>query len=155
MIFLAFAEGSIQLVPDGTIFIHIALILLMIWILNRTLFKPINRVLEERERKTGGRSGDAHNILLEADNKLASYEQSLREARAAGYGTIEKLRSEALEYRRQQIEAVKAEVTDTVAAERAALQNSVAAAQAQLQTDARVLAERISSNILNGSRTAV
>ena len=155
MIFLAFAEGSIQLVPDGTIFIHIALILLMIWILNRTLFKPINRVLEERERKTGGRSGDAHNILLEADNKLANYEQSLREARAAGYGTIEKLRSEALEYRRQQIEAVKAEVTDTVAAERAALQNSVAAAQTQLQTDARVLAERISSNILNGSRTTI
>jgi F-type H+-transporting ATPase subunit b len=155
MIFLAFAEGSIQLVPDGTIFIHIALILLMIWILNRTLFKPINRVLEERERKTGGRSDSAHNILLEADNKLANYEQSLREARAAGYSTIEKLRSEALEYRRQQIEAVKAEVTDTVAAERAALQNSVAAAQAQLQTDARVLAERISSNILNGSRTAV
>ena len=54
MVFLALAENSIQLVPDGTIFLHIALILLMIWVLNRTLFKPVNRILETRERMTGG-----------------------------------------------------------------------------------------------------
>lgn len=155
MAFLAFAENTIQLVPDGTIFIHIALILLMIWILNRTLFKPINRILEERERKTGGRSTDAHNILLEADNKVAAYEQSLREARTEGYGAIEKTRSEALEVRKQQIEAVKAEVTEMVAGERAVLQNQVATAQTQLKSDAQVLAERISNNILKRSASAV
>jgi F0F1-type ATP synthase membrane subunit b/b' len=53
MFFLAFAD--IQLVPDGTILIHIALILLMIWLLNRTFFRPINRVIAAREKNKGGR----------------------------------------------------------------------------------------------------
>src|SRR6476646_5574329 len=43
-------EGSIQLFPDGTIFIHISLILLMIWVLNRTYFRPVNKVIESREK---------------------------------------------------------------------------------------------------------
>ena len=61
MVVLAFAEGgAIQLVPDGTIFIHIALILLMIFILNRTFFRPVNRVLDARERNKGGRSSADH-----------------------------------------------------------------------------------------------
>ncbi len=65
MIFLAFAENSIQLVPDGTLFLHIAIILVMVFVLNHTLFKPINRILEERERRTRGRTGEAREICSE------------------------------------------------------------------------------------------
>jgi len=65
MFFLAFAE-SIQLFPDGTIFLHIALILAMIWLLNRTFFRPINRVIESREKQKGGHGSEADNILHEA-----------------------------------------------------------------------------------------
>lgn len=148
MAFLAFAQSSIQLVPDGTILIHIALILLMIWILNRTLFKPINRVLQERASKTGGRFGAADDVLRDADAKLQAYENGLRKARAEGYGIVETTRAKALANREQQIEAVKSEVETTLRSETAALQNQVQAARAQLQADARDLAERISQNIL-------
>ena len=55
---LLFAE-TIQLFPDGTLFVHIAIILEMIWILNRTLYRPINRVLEAREKSKGGHSSEA------------------------------------------------------------------------------------------------
>ena len=63
MTFLAFAENSIQLVPDGTLILHIVIILVMVFVLNATLFKPINRILEEREKRTRGRSGEAQDIL--------------------------------------------------------------------------------------------
>lgn len=148
MVFLGFAENSVQLVPDGTIFFHIALILLMIWILNRTLFKPINRILAERENQTGGRFDGAKSVLLEADQKLLAYEQSLREARATGYSVIERTRKQALAARQEQIDAVKTEVSEMIASEKSALQTQVASAQTQLQVDAKILAERISSNIL-------
>lgn len=151
MAFLAFAQSSIQLVPDGTILIHIALILLMIWVLNRTLFKPINRILQERDGKTGGRFGNADSVLRDADQKLQAYETGLRSARAEGYSIIENTRAKALAHREQQIEAVKAEVETTLRTETAALQNQVATARAQLQSDARVLAERISANILRAA----
>lgn len=148
MIFLAFAENSVQLVPDGTLFLHIALILIMIWVLNRTLFKPINRILAERERKTGGRTGEAGDLLLQADNKLTAYEHSLREARSQGYSLVEKTRSQELAVRQEQIEAVKTEVAEMTAKEKAVLQKQVGTAQKQLQTDAQILAERISANIM-------
>ena len=47
--FLAFAEGSIQLVPDGTILLHIVFVLIMVAILNRVLFRPVAQVISERE----------------------------------------------------------------------------------------------------------
>ncbi|HZH34573.1 MAG TPA: ATP synthase F0 subunit B [Pyrinomonadaceae bacterium] len=148
MVFLAFAENSVQLVPDGTIFLHIFLILLMIWVLNRTLFKPINRVLADREKLTGGRSGEAGDILHQADAKLTEYERALRQARTEGYTVVENTRREALAARQQQIAAVKEETTQLIEGERAALQSQTAQTQNQLQADARVLAERITAQVL-------
>ena len=69
---LAFA-GSIQLFPDGTIFIHIALVLIMIWVLNRTFFRPIRSVIASREKFHGGRNTEAESILNEAAEKESKY----------------------------------------------------------------------------------
>ncbi|HEX8197325.1 MAG TPA: ATP synthase F0 subunit B [Pyrinomonadaceae bacterium] len=153
MVFLAFAENSIQLVPDGTIFFHIALILLMIWILNRTLFKPINRILEARERMTGGSFAETTDTLRQADQKLADYETTLREARAAGYSVVENTRRESLAQRQLQIDEVKAETANLIEREKADLNRQVAQVRQNLASDARVLAERITAQVLR-QRTA-
>ena len=59
MILLGLAGNSIQLVPDGTLFLHILIIVLMIYILNATLFRPVNKILAERERRPRGGTGEA------------------------------------------------------------------------------------------------
>ncbi len=148
MVFLAFAENSVQLVPDSTLFIHIFLILLMIWILNRTLFKPINRVLEARAKMTGGRSGEAQQILQQAHEKSLKYENALREARSEGYRVIEETRNLALSQRETQVETVKDDVSSSVAGEKADLQTQIEKAQAELETNAQKIAEQISSTVL-------
>lgn len=148
MVFLAFAENSIQLVPDGTIFLHIALILLMIWLLNRTLFKPINRILEAREKMTGGSFGETKGYLQDADQKLANYEATLREARAAGYATVENTRRESLAQRQLQVDEVKADVAAQIEQEKAELNRQVAQARQSLASDARTLAEKITAQVL-------
>jgi F-type H+-transporting ATPase subunit b len=148
MVFLAFAENSIQLVPDGTIFFHIFLILLMIWILNRTLFKPINRILEARERMTGGSFAETTDTLRQADQKLANYETGLREARAEGYSVVENTRRESLAQRQLQIDEVKAEAANLIESEKADLNRQVAQVRQNLASDARGLAERITAQVL-------
>src|SRR2546429_9909394 len=99
MIALAFAETSIQLVPDGMLILHIAIILVMVFVLNTTLFKPINRLLEERGKRTRGRSGEAHDILNRVEEKLAHYEQTLRSTRTEGYRLMEQEHSVAMQAR--------------------------------------------------------
>jgi len=148
MVFLAFAENSIQLVPDGTIFFHIFLILLMIWILNRTLFKPINRILEARERMTGGSFAETTDTLRQADQKLADYETTLREARVAGYAVVENTRRESLAQRQLQIDEVKAEAANLIEREKADLNRQAAQVRQNLASDARGLAERITAQVL-------
>lgn len=147
--FLAFAEESaIRLVPDGTLFVHIALILLMIWILNRTFFRPINRVLAARDKNKGGRSTEAQDILQQVDNKLATYDSTMREARSEGYELIESERAAATADRQSRLETVKQEVAETVETEKSAIQEQTEQARAEIAAEAKKLAEKISSNIL-------
>jgi len=150
MILLAFAEGSIQLVPDGTIFLHVAMILIMIWILNRTLFRPINRVLDERERKSG-RAGEAQTIMNQVEEKVSKYERSLREARSEGYRLMETYRTEAMAVRQGQVNEVKEEVSSHIAEEKGELQKQTDAARGTLAEDARKIAENITSTILKNT----
>ena len=48
------AEASIQLVPDGTMLLHIVVIVVMVAVVNRTLFRT-NQSHPRRTRKTDSR----------------------------------------------------------------------------------------------------
>lgn len=155
MLFLGLAE-SIQLVPDGTLLLHIIIILVMMFILNHTLFKPINRILEEREKRTRGRSGEARDILRRVEEKLRHYENTLREERAEGYRQMEQVRAEAMRKRQESLNVVREEVSQLIAAEKAGINFQVKSARAVLQGDARNLAAEIGAQILRrpiGERT--
>jgi F-type H+-transporting ATPase subunit b len=149
MIFLAFAENSIQLVPDGTIFIHIAIILVMVFVLNRTLFKPINQILEERERRTRGRSGEAKDILQRVEEATTNYERTLREARAEGYRLMEQERAEAMNERQIKLNTLREEINRTVEEEKELIRVQAAEARETLGADARSIAVEIGSQILH------
>ena len=150
MFVLAFAEESmIQLVPDGTIFIHIALILLMIWILNRTFFRPINRVLTARDRNKGGQSrARAQEILQQVNEKSSKYESAMREARSGSYQKVEADRAAAVAMRQTEIEKVKNEVAQTISQETDSIRRQSEEARTALAAEAQKMAEKISSNIL-------
>ena len=147
MQFLAFAE-SIQLFPDGTIFIHIALILLMIWVLNKTLYKPINRVLAEREKNTGGHSSEADTLARQAAEKEAAYSRELQSARAEGYEIVEGEIRQAAAVREEKLGAVKAETSAKVASEKAEIEKQVAAAKATIDAEADKLADAIAATVI-------
>jgi F-type H+-transporting ATPase subunit b len=147
MVLLALAE-SIQLFPDGTLFIHIALVLLMIWVLNRTFFKPINRVIESREKFKGGRNVEADEILASAAEKQSRYTAELLGARTKGYEIVESERSQAIAAKNDIVSAAKSETAQAFDAERIALASQAERARAEIGKEAEVMAERISSNIL-------
>lgn len=144
---LAFAE-SIQLVPDGTIVLHIAIIITMVFVLNRLLFKPINNILEERERRTRGRSGEARETIKRVEESLANYENSLRKARAEGYRLLEQKQAEAFGVRQQKIGLVRQEVEQQVEEEKGAIRAQADEARATLEGEAARIAAGISSQIL-------
>src|SRR6185295_8065735 len=90
------AETSIQLVPDGTLLLHLLMVGIMVFVLNRTLLKPINQILAEREKQITGRLKEAEAMAAETEEKRKKYNDTLREARADGYKLLEKERAQAL-----------------------------------------------------------
>lgn len=153
MFLLAFAEGSsIQLVPDGTLLIHIALVLLMIYILNRTFFRPINRVIESREKNKGGRSIEAEEIMRDVEGKREKYSLAMRDARSEGYAIVDNERSKALKKKAQKIDRVKEAVATDFAAGTAELERQTDEARESIKAEAETLADRIAANILKTSR---
>jgi F-type H+-transporting ATPase subunit b len=148
LLFIGFAESPIQLVPDGTIIFHLAVIIIMVALLNATLLKPINRILEERERLTKGRLTEAQGILLKVDQEVREYERTLREARSEGYALMEQERATLAREREQRVAAVRTEVSREVAEERAKLRVETQQVKLNLQQGARTIAIEISRQIL-------
>jgi len=147
MYLLAFAE-TIQLFPDGTLFIHVGLILIMIWILNRTLYRPINKVIEAREKNKGGHSSEAVGLLKEVSDKESRYTREMLDTRSAGYELIEKEQKAAAEARDKQLADVKAEVAEKFETGKADLEKEKADAHASMRTDAEKIADSIAASIL-------
>lgn len=147
MFLLVFAE-SIQLFPDGTLFIHIALILVMIWVLNRTFFRPINRVIASREKFRGGRNVEAEEILSIASEKQNLYAAEMLKARAQGGDLVERKRTEAAAARASMVTAAKAETAQSFETDRAALASQAEAARTAIAAEAEVMADKISAAIL-------
>ncbi len=147
MYLLAFAE-TIQLFPDGTLFIHVGLILVMIWVLNRTLYRPVNRILDARERNKGGRSSDAADILKDVSQKEARYAKELLDTRSQGYELTEKGQRAAAEARDIQLREAKAEIAVKFSKGKAVIEKQTADAKAQISSEADRIADGIAASIL-------
>jgi F-type H+-transporting ATPase subunit b len=149
MYLLAAAE-PIQLFPDGTIFIHIALILLMISVLNRTFYRPINRIIATREKSKGGNSSEAVGILKNVDEIESRYVKEMLEARSGGYELIEKEQKAALADRDKKIAQAKAEIAAKYEANKADLERRAIEERSAIESQADKIAEQIASSILRG-----
>lgn len=148
-VILGFAEDSIQLVPDGTLVLHVIIILVMVYVLNATLFKPINQILASREKRTRGRLSEAQEIMASVSEKTSDYEKSLRQARAEAYAYSEAQRAEAMKERQQRINEMRAELAESVTREKQDIERQAADARASLETESRQIASEIGSRILN------
>lgn len=148
MFFFAFSENSIQLVPDGTLLIHVAAIVVMVFVLNATLFKPVNRVLAAREKRGKGRFAEAGEILKRVDDKLAAYENSLRSARSEAYQLLEAEHSAAREGRERALSGIRKELSASTAEQKKELERQADEAREVLQANARQFAQKVGGRIL-------
>ena len=145
------AEASIQLVPDGTLLLHLFMVVVMVVILNRTLLKPINQILSEREKQVTGRLKEAEALVAESEEKLRKYNASLREARAEGYRLLEKERAAALKEKDEKIRLYRDEVSKTVAAQLEKTKQQEQKVRQELESQAATVADLISAQVLRRS----
>jgi F-type H+-transporting ATPase subunit b len=141
-------EASIQLVPDGTLLLHLVLVVVMVFVLNKTLLGPINRILSEREKQITGRLREAEAMAAESREKLKKYNDALREARSAGYRLLEKERTDGLKEKEQKLRQYRDQISKEVAAQVEQIRRQEATVKSELESQAATIGNLISSQLL-------
>jgi len=141
-------EAQIQLVPDGTLLLHLLMVVIMVFILNRTLLKPINRILAERERQIAGRLQEAQALAAETEQKRQKYNEALHAARVDGYKLLEKERADALKEKDEKVRLYREQTSREVAAQRDNIKRQEQSVKQELETQAVSISSLISAQVL-------
>jgi F-type H+-transporting ATPase subunit b len=141
-------EASIQLVPDGTLLVHLLMVVVMVYILNRTLLRPINQILAEREKQIAGRLQEAEAMAAETEQKLKRYNDALRDARVEGYKLLEKERADALKEKDEKVRQHREQTSSEVAAQLDNIKRQEQSVKQELETQAASISSLISAQVL-------
>lgn len=76
---------------DGSVFIQIVNFLLLIWILNIVLYRPIRNILLQRREKVSGLEGTIEDANVQMKEKDEAFAKGIKEARARGLREKESL----------------------------------------------------------------
>lgn len=133
---------------DGTIWIQLGLFLVLIFLLNRLLYRPYLRLLDERDRAIDGRVREAEQMERRAKERLAELEKRLGEARARGADERARIRAEAAVRERELLEVARHDVARRVATAKEEVAKMGADLRATLAPEVDALARRIASQVL-------
>jgi F-type H+-transporting ATPase subunit b len=120
----------------------------MVAVLKRTLLRPVNEILREREKQITGRLNEAATLTAEAEDKLKKYNTALREARAEGYRLLEKERAAALKDKDEKVRQYREELSNSVAQQLEATRRQEEQVRSELEAQAATVGGLISSRIL-------
>ena len=142
------AETSIQLVPDGTLLLHLLLVVVMVAVVNRTLLRPINKILEERDKHILGRVDEAKEMLKTREEHLAEYTSALKQARSEGYQLLERERTQADKEKDETVRAFKEESARRISEELNTTLEQEQKLRGELEGQAEQLGAMITAQIL-------
>jgi len=142
------AETSIQLVPDGTLLLHLLLVVVMVAVVNRTLLRPINKILEERDKHILGRVDEAKEMLKTREEHLAEYTSALKQARSEGYQLLERERTQAVIEKDEKVRAFKEKSARRISEELNTTLEQEQKLRGELEGQAEQLSAMITAQIL-------
>jgi len=146
---LAFAEGGGNIIsPDGSLVLVLVLFIFFVFLLNRLLFRPIGRVLDQRQNLTEGSANEARAARRMYETRLAEYEATIRQARAESYKQSEQERAAALEERRRLLDEAKQNAHEQIDRAKQEIEKQVNQARSSLESESRQIAENISRTVL-------
>lgn len=136
------------MLPNLSILWVIALVLLLTVILDRLLFRPITRVVQERERRIASARQLAEESAAKAQAATAEFEEKIAVARGEVYRQMDDMRRSALERRAALLAETRRETEAELAKATGQVQADAKEARARLARDADALGREVAERIL-------
>jgi F-type H+-transporting ATPase subunit b len=134
--------------PDLSVLWVIAFVLLAVAVCNRLIFKPLLRVMHEREEAIASAGALANKAAADAAAATAEFESRTAAARAEIYREMDQTRRAALAMREELLAATRKDVDVTTEEATSRLRAEVAEARERLRTEADALGAVIAERVL-------
>lgn len=133
---------------DVSIFIQIINFLVLIWVLNLVLYKPIRNILIQRKEKMAALENGAETSLQEAKAREEAFEQGIKAARLKGLKERDSFLQEAGEEEKRIVGEINAKAQADLASVREQIAKDAASVRAVLQEEVDGFAKAIGQKIL-------
>ena len=143
-----------MIIPDGSFLVQWLNFLLLIFLLNRFLFRPILNRMDERNRTIQGNLDDAAADRAEAGKRMADYEEAIAAARHQGMEQVLEMEREISAEVRRIMDEKRAEAERMTEEARASIEGQSREAEKGLEGRVRDLAGVIGRR-LSGCRADV
>jgi F-type H+-transporting ATPase subunit b len=131
-----------------TIVIQVVQFLLLLFILNRFLFRPTINLIEEREQKITTWKEETKNFHESMQERLQSYENQVLEAKARAQEQQELVTVELQKEEDKKLDAVSEEAVRIVASTREKLQAETELLRGQLREQAEEMSQLVAEKVL-------
>jgi F-type H+-transporting ATPase subunit b len=133
---------------DYTLFIQMANFILLIFILNAILYKPIRKILIERKKKIQGYKEGIDGLQRDASESEETFQAKIGEAKTKGFQEKETLKQTGQEEEKQLISEINQKAQAELEAVRGQIAKDAEVARRGLQRDIKVFSAAIAEKIL-------
>ncbi len=133
---------------DYTLLIQMVNFLVLLWLLNKFLYKPILGILDERKRRMDDSERSVRELQDRTSKQWEQYQAELQKAKSAATAEKERLKAEAAETERKLLEQARLEASRSVEEARKALEQEIQKARKALGVQADTLGLEMAEKIL-------
>ena len=133
---------------DISILYQVILFVVLWLIVNKVLFQPYLKLLDERERKTTGAQHDSTELEHEGARLRAQYEEGIAQAQSVAAGERERILKSAREQREKILGQARQEAAQTLAGRRQEIATALVAERRLASVEAATIAADIASKVL-------
>jgi len=139
---------------DITLVIHIINMIVLMFVLNAILYKPVLGILEKRQGKLDALSNDVEQFEQNARHRQAEVDKKMRQASAKAKNALDGARSEAQAAGAEKVAAIRQEADGEKEKQLTEVQSQVDAARKELLDNVTGFAQEMAGKILGRSLKA-
>jgi F-type H+-transporting ATPase subunit b len=141
-------EGCNMLEFNQWFFVLLANFLVLLFVLNAILFKPLAKVFKEREAATAGALDEAKSLAVKKEDAVTKMNAEIMSAKNKAKETFDSLREVGVARQKEMLSKAEAEAVEMIEKARKELQAEAEKARTALKADIEKFSEEIVSKLV-------
>ena len=141
-------EGGVDVDFDATVFVQVAMFVILLIVLKPLLFTPMLKLFEEREKRIDGAKLQARKMDEKSAGALTKYEAAMAEARAKANAERETLRGEGMKAEAELLAKVRVATAMMLDKGRTSALEEASHTRRELAGEATQIAKELASRVL-------